>query len=180
MTEVLNTQIIYNAAAAAEEVARVDAEQPLRNQQNTTFNKWLRVFLSGIPISTSILAIWLFLQRHFLQLKSPMWACIIVMVIGVYVANLLYQAWSREVLPQYQWYTANADYYRITNGNTVLRHSLIAEPNDQYTLHVEMEDESHVVFDDFVLSQTLTGETRTDITEVTVDLVQGKVFLPYK
>lgn len=180
MTEVLHTNIIYDKDAAIAEVARVNVEQPIQNKQNKTFNTWFAIILSCIPVSSGILSVWLFVHQKLLGLQHPVLMCGILLTIAAFVAHSFYEEYKRDVLPTYQWYSANAEYWRVTDGSTILKHDLIPEGNEQYTLHMEMEDESHVVFDDFVLFPQLQGETRTDITEVTVDLIKGKVYFPYK
>ena len=171
--------IVYSERDAIAEVARVDVEQPIINRKNHRWNVFLGTIVWVIcPISVIALTLYL-CNGGPLAVSRPHIPVIIMGVITFWLASCVYEAYSREVLPQYQWYTANAEYYRITKGYTPLKHALLYEGSQTYTLHVTMENENHEVFEDFVLCPQLEGITKTDIKTMTVDLQNGKVYLPY-
>lgn len=172
--------ILYKESEAISEMARVQVEQPILNKKNHRWNVILGAILFGvIPVSMILLTLYLF-NGGPLAVSRPHIPIIIVMLVVMWLTTTVYTEYSREVLAPYEWYSANAEYYRITKGYTPLSHDLIYEGDNEYTLHVEMEDDRHQVYDDFVLYPKLKGITKTDVQHITVDLLNGKVYLPYK
>lgn len=180
MTPVNNQNIIYNERAAIEEVARVDAEQPIINKKNSKWNKRLGILLTALCVVVFAVSLYVFGKNGPLSCNIVYLPIMLIMMIAIWLSINAYEEFSKIVLPPYEWYSANAEYYRITKGYTPLKHTLIPEDNGDVTLHVEMEDNNHIVFDDFVLFPQLRKITKTDIAQITVDLPNGVVYIPYK
>lgn len=84
-----------------------------------------------------------------------------------------------EPAPEWPYYSANVAYCELIQGKNVLKHEIKTD-DGEYVLPVIMEDDKHVVFSRTLWGNKLTKKLRTDITETTVDLMEGVIYEPYQ
>ena len=183
--EVKLQNIIYNPATAKADVERIQREQPGINKCNRIWNAcmFLLIFLIGFGTIVAITILWISPDGH-MELSLQWLPTYAIIGIALWIGVGIWETVKRDILQEYEWYDANAQYYRMTNGYNVLAchlnyHAHHWDGSSVYTVHVTQEDEKHVVSHNCFTTPTIRAVTRTDISEVTLDLKNQSVYIPY-
>jgi hypothetical protein len=185
MIEVNLKNIIYDSAAAKTEVEHVEKEQPGINRKNKIWNICMFILIFIVSLGAAISLTLLLLAPDGPMTLSWKWLpTYAIIAVGLCIGVSIWEEVYRDVPPRYEWLSANAKYYKITNGYNVLACHILHQPHPYrdegtYTVHVTLEDTNHVVTHRCLTCPVICSETRTDIHEITLDLPKARVCIPY-
>ncbi len=179
MTKIDLRNIVYDQTSALAEVERVRKEQPLENRKNRIWNTclFILIFICGLGAITFV-AYYFIVQRAIFGNYQvlPMMLCV---GIGLWFGFGIWSEVSRPVLPEYEWYSLNAQYYLLTHKYHVLECTLNYQYDGMHIVHLDLEDANHVVHHDCICFPKVKKVTRTDIAHPTLNLLDEKLYVPY-
>lgn len=167
-------KIIYNESAAILEKQQKDIEIPRQNRRAMAKDTIVVVFTAA-----AIVALWAVAQS-MMHTMEPILCFVGWIILSLLCVGVASAFWT-EVVPNYMRYSANCQYYIEKGDKKVIDHSLKYIRDGNYILWLTLEDENHIVSQECLgIGALLKSQTQTDITETTVDLEAGIVYMPYK
>ncbi len=173
----------YDMEAGKQEIERQQREMPIINKKNRAFNIRLAIILLlAIVVPINLGAWWLVGPGGFISdaIEHPVNICYLTVALlaSCTFAFATHADRSELVLTEDEWYSVNAKFYRLTHMRNILKIEPKRDCDDELYLVLTLEDE-HVVYTKYIFTPTVTLQTRTDIKEPTLDLINGKLYLPY-
>lgn len=176
--------VIYDENKAIQKKKEIDDTLPKENREARINNAiWIiPTVLLGVLITT--LWVWSLVESGWVDYDIN-FVLFVLMVPAVYTFFSWGVLWG-QCEPTYkpgENYPALVLYYQATAGKNVLAHELISCQDDfwnkkAYKLKVVLEDQDHSV-SNYMLQVYFSIRTQTDVTETTVDLEKGMVYMPY-
>lgn len=178
-----STNVKYDIEAGKQEIERQQREMPIINKKNRAFNIRLAIILLlAIVAPMNLGAWWLVGPGGFVSdvMEHPINICYltVALLVSAMFAFAIYADKSELVLTENEWYSANAKFCKLTHMCNILKIEPKRDTDDEVYLVLTLEDE-HIVHTKYMFTPTVTLQTRTDITEPTLDLINGKLYMPY-
>jgi hypothetical protein len=173
----------YDIETGEQEIERQRREMPIINKKNRAFNIRLAIILLlAIAAPINLGAWWLVGPGGFASdvMEHPVNICYlaVALLISLTFVFAIYADKSKLVLTENEWYSANAKFYKLTHMCNILKIEPKRDTDDEVYLVLTLEDE-HIVHTKYMYTPTVTLQTRTDITEPTLDLTKGALYIPY-
>lgn len=180
MTTIDLSCITYDASAAQAEVERVNKEQPIENRKNRIWNLCFIMLLFVIGMAgVSALAYYLFsIKKIFGDFSTIPAFCMVGIAFMLFC--VIYGDIYRPVLSPYEWYSLNAKYYLTTKDYKVLECTVNYQHDNEYTIHLTMENKNHVVVHDCITYPQVRRVVRTDVDTTSLNLLDEKLYVPYQ
>ena len=181
-------KIIYDDEKAAALKAEIDTETTKWNEEVLVYNRSRCViailcFIAVTMIAGS-LAAWLFRSEE--KVFPYVWCgqLVCVAIISILGAKIFLRKYPISEMAAERQYPASVKFHVATTGKTILdgqwtRHN-IGCLGDYYSLALTLEDEAHFVTTTEIFLWGFKTQTRTDITEIVVNLDEETVDIPHK
>lgn len=176
-------KVIYNEQSAILRKNKIDADLPEENRKARIHNAIWTIPTVLVGALITFLWIWSSIGSSWFDIEM-------ILVSGLAVFGFVaLMGWAvlscnwEPTCESGEYYSALVLYYQATVGKNVLDHELISCQDDfwnkkAYKLKVILENEDHVV-SAHKLPVKFSIQTRTDVSEITVDLEKGVVYEPY-
>lgn len=169
-------KIVYNEAKAVREKKQKDAEIPQANKRAKIHNAFVVTIAVIVLIAASVG--WFFVRREQLGSVGGILSFLVPLVIVYGMGVALVSCLLKKVVPNGKWYSANVQYYLITNGKKIIGHAL--EENEKgCVLLVTVEAPDKTITQESLHPYYLKKEPRVGQKEPLADLVNGTVYVPY-
>lgn len=180
-------KFIYDEEKAIGDKQLIDEETPEQNRRAKIYNVILATILSLLAIVASVLA-WncgeyiLGKARPLIGYDRVVMMMGVCLVVGIFVALYIFK--KDVVMTAEERYPVNVGFLlatknkKVLNANIVLCNEFLLIGNN-YELTLTLEDENHIVTTKKLQLIYFNPQTRTDISETTVDLDNKIICEPF-
>lgn len=167
--------VICDEVKALQEKAEIDVSIPKRNRR-AKLNNAILVAVTGFVAIGAFWTAGFFYNDDFVV--PSIFSFTAVLVLFVLIELLTPFEWEPLYNPK-EMYSVNTEYCLVKHGKNILDRKLECN-NGRYWLVVHLEDENHVVSKERLQLYLFSHEVRTDILEITIDLIHSAVYFPYE
>ena len=186
-------KFIYDEAEAIRKKQEIDAETPIKNRQAKIHTASLATaLLLGVAAAFFGIFCWHKHCKTFPEVLSGEVSRLLLTGMRAFcdcaaigVAIIIYLNNCKFVLSAKQRYPASVIYHITTRNKNILK-STIEKTNstpilgDDYIVNLTLEGENHVVTEESVILAFFRTQTRTNLDEVSIDLDEETVSIPYE
>lgn len=173
----MKIKIIYDEQKAILEKEQKDAELPEKNKRAKIHNGIVTA-VASITLAAMTIG-WAFVRKVQFSSVDDILGFVVPLAIVYLMGIALAKVIMKEVVPDDKRYSANVQYYLLTQNKKVIDHSIEDAP-EGCVLVVTLEDQDHNTTQENLRPYYLKSETRAKLSEIVVDLVKGIVYKPYE